>query len=313
MDSSSVKINYLGLLKDKRTIVLLGTLLLLLLVCSCGFVLLVISITKDTDIDNDKRVSDEDVTTLEESYTPTPTEEPVQYFSVESVTDGDTLRIDYEGESTPIRLLAIEAPELSHPTLPTECYATESKSALEKLLSGNEIRIEYDSIQSERDQYDRLLAYVYVQQEEEEIFVNEHMIQYGYASVYTDLPSDFKDQFLELQDSAKSNQEGIWSDSCACDKKEVSRECTSCNEATVTFSNWDCSEYNAKAQDSSCASMCATSNPDPAPPVQTYTCNCSKTCGQMNSCQEAYFQLNTCGCSARDGDKDGVPCESLCR
>lgn len=44
-----------------------------------------------------------------------------------------------------------------------------------------------------------------------------------------------------------------------------------------------------------------------------YTCNCSKTCGQMSSCEEAYFQLNTCGCSARDGDKDGVPCESICQ
>ena len=45
----------------------------------------------------------------------------------------------------------------------------------------------------------------------------------------------------------------------------------------------------------------------------TYGCNCSKTCTQMSSCSEAYYQLNTCGCSRRDGDSDGVPCESLCR
>ncbi len=43
-----------------------------------------------------------------------------------------------------------------------------------------------------------------------------------------------------------------------------------------------------------------------------YSCNCSKTCPNMNSCEEAYFQLNTCGCSVRDGDDDGVPCENIC-
>ena len=61
------------------------------------------------------------------------------------------------------------------------------------------------------------------------------------------------------------------------------------------------------------------STPEPAPaPARTYAaptygCNCSKMCTQMSSCSEAYFQLNTCGCSRRDGDNDGVPCESLCR
>jgi len=44
-----------------------------------------------------------------------------------------------------------------------------------------------------------------------------------------------------------------------------------------------------------------------------YSCNCSKTCKAMASCDEAYYQLNSCGCSARDGDDDGIPCESLCR
>ena len=57
----------------------------------------------------------------------------------------------------------------------------------------------------------------------------------------------------------------------------------------------------------------------PAPePVQVqdtgpnYSCYPSKTCGQMTSCEEAYFYLNVCGDSARDGDGDGVPCESIC-
>lgn len=48
------------------------------------------------------------------------------------------------------------------------------------------------------------------------------------------------------------------------------------------------------------------------PAAPGFVCNCSKTCGSMASCQEAYFQLQQCGCSARDGDGDGVPCETIC-
>jgi len=43
-----------------------------------------------------------------------------------------------------------------------------------------------------------------------------------------------------------------------------------------------------------------------------WSCSCSKTCSQMSSCDEAYFQLNNCGWGARDGDNDGVPCETIC-
>lgn len=50
----------------------------------------------------------------------------------------------------------------------------------------------------------------------------------------------------------------------------------------------------------------------PVPQAPAFTCDCSKTCSAMASCEEAKFQLNQCGCKARDGDGDGVPCESIC-
>lgn len=56
----------------------------------------------------------------------------------------------------------------------------------------------------------------------------------------------------------------------------------------------------------------ATAVPAAAPAQPAYSCNCSKTCGAMSSCAEAYYQLNNCGCRRRDGDNDGVPCESIC-
>ncbi len=84
------------------------------------------------------------------------------------------------------------------------------------------------------------------------------------------------------------------------------------------------------AADSSCTGIPGIVNPAPEtvtsqpaapaaqpqtpaqPAASSFTCSCSKTCGQMASCEEAYFQLNQCGCGRRDGDNDGVPCESIC-
>lgn len=47
---------------------------------------------------------------------------------------------------------------------------------------------------------------------------------------------------------------------------------------------------------------------------ESFTCDSEKKyCKHMDSCDEAYFYLNQCGRKRMDGDKDGVPCESLCK
>jgi hypothetical protein len=44
-----------------------------------------------------------------------------------------------------------------------------------------------------------------------------------------------------------------------------------------------------------------------------FSCGGKRTCGQMSGCAEAMFHLSQCGLGRLDGDKDGVPCEKLCR
>lgn len=44
-----------------------------------------------------------------------------------------------------------------------------------------------------------------------------------------------------------------------------------------------------------------------------FACGSKRTCKDMTSCAEAKFHLNTCGLSRLDSDRDGVPCEALCR
>lgn len=42
-------------------------------------------------------------------------------------------------------------------------------------------------------------------------------------------------------------------------------------------------------------------------------CGGKSACGQMSSCAEAKHYLQDCGLTKLDRDRDGIPCESLCR
>lgn len=45
----------------------------------------------------------------------------------------------------------------------------------------------------------------------------------------------------------------------------------------------------------------------------SFRCGSKTKCSQMASCEEAYFYLNKCGVRSLDRDKDGIPCESICK
>ena len=53
-----------------------------------------------------------------------------------------------------------------------------------------------------------------------------------------------------------------------------------------------------------------TSRPSPS---ASFQCGVKRTCGEMTSCEEARFYLDRCGIKGLDRDRDGVPCETLCR
>ena len=116
------------------------------------------------------------------------------------VIDGDTF-IASNGET--IRLLGIDTPEDGEP------FYDEATAALLDLLDTNEIRLEYDY--RKRDKYNRLLAYVFT----DENFVNRELIKNGLASVYIFPASmknfDYRRMLIEDQLSARQSKLGIWS------------------------------------------------------------------------------------------------------
>lgn len=93
--------------------------------------------------------------------------------TVIEVIDGDTFIL---ASREKVRLICIDAPEINSDA------GLESKNFLEKLILGKEVRLEKDI--SDKDQYDRLLRYVYVDSNGEEIFVNKELVKRSYASAF---------------------------------------------------------------------------------------------------------------------------------
>lgn len=134
-------------------------------------------------------------------------------FEVREVVDGDTFKIWYQTGEQSIRLLWLDAPELSLlRTKKKGCLAEESKAYLEKLVLGKQVRLEFDPTQNKTDSYKRWLNYVYV----DDLLVNREMINNGYAKEYTfKVPYTERSLFLDAQQSAQSESLGLW-DSIVC-------------------------------------------------------------------------------------------------
>lgn len=134
----------------------------------------------------------------------------VQYLNVTKIVDGDTFRADDGSEKgIIIRLIGVDAPE-SRITgrKPIAYYGQQSKEYLTKLLENKKIRLEYDV--DKTDQYDRILAYVYLP---DGTFVNAEVVKQGYAMVMTIPPNvRYAEKFLKFQQRARRSNRGLWND-----------------------------------------------------------------------------------------------------
>lgn len=131
---------------------------------------------------------------------------------VEMVFDGDTLLLE-NGEK--VRLIGIDAPECSSVTDPAEFegldedylyeWAVKAKLYLEDRVLYEEISLVYDW--EKRDEYGRILAYVYVNGE----MINRTMIEKGYARATPEFSFKYREEFVQLEDEAKQENRGMWS------------------------------------------------------------------------------------------------------
>jgi micrococcal nuclease len=118
---------------------------------------------------------------------------------VTEVVDGDTIRADFGGVNERIRLIGFDTPERGEP------FSDEATRALAALVDDREVDLEFDV--ERRDQYDRLLAYVWVGS----ALANTEMLRAGLATLYTVPPNvAHVDALQAAQDEAQSAERGIW-------------------------------------------------------------------------------------------------------
>ena len=125
------------------------------------------------------------------------------------------------------------------------------------------------------DRYGRTVGKIFL----DNLNINREMVRGGHAWVYRRYTKD--DILLKLEEYAKQNMLGLWA---------LPEE--------LRIAPWEW-RRGKKGKESNLTIL--------------LECKNKTTCRQMQNCDEAKFYLRNCGLTRIDGDKDGIPCESLCR
>lgn len=206
-------------------------------------------------------------------------------YQVVNVTDGDTFKVMVDGKTETVRMVGINSPETVDPRKSLECFGTEASNKLKSLLENQEVQLESDSTQSDRDKYNRLLRFVVVNNED----IGLKMIQEGYAyeALYSSTPHRLREAYVQAQKIAESEQKGLWAEG-----------------ACPVFTPKPLATNSPLLETSSNGKNC--NGPD-------------LDCSDFANHAEAQQFFNSCGWSAENdpmkldsvGVGDGVACESL--
>jgi len=143
------------------------------------------------------------------SREPSSIKEASAVYRVVEVIDGDTIKVDIGGEIEAVRLVGMDTPEIAGPHNPQDDYfGPEAARYTKQLLENQPVYLIPDPMQSNRDKYNRLLRYVFL---EDGTLVNAKLVAEGYAYNYIYEPFQFMKQFDYLEKQAKENQLGLWS------------------------------------------------------------------------------------------------------
>ena len=164
-------------------------------------------LNKEKDESNESKNNIIENIVNEEKETASIKENPSEeLYEVIKVVDGDTIQIMFDGKKERLRLIGIDTPESVHPdeTKNTENGVLASEYT-KSLLNGKKVSLEFDVEQ--RDQYGRLLAYVYLDGE----MINKKLIKDGYAQLETVPPNvKYVEEFTALLKEAKEAKRGLW-------------------------------------------------------------------------------------------------------
>jgi micrococcal nuclease len=134
---------------------------------------------------------------------------PVDVFAtttaeVVRVIDGDTIDVRLGGKIERVRYIGIDTPEPYVGSAP-ECFASEATEVNRMLVEDSLVTLVRD--QEDRDDYDRLLRYVYIG----ETFVNLALAEGGHATALPIQPNTrFAREIYAATQAAQADKRGLW-------------------------------------------------------------------------------------------------------
>ena len=128
-------------------------------------------------------------------------------YSVTHFVDGDTIAINMDSKEEKVRFIGVDTPETHKPNTPVQCYGPAAAAFTKNLIGGQRVRLEADSLNTNRDRYNRLLRYVYLP---DGTLINKQIIANGYGFYYPYFPFSKAKEFAAAQGSAQATHKGLW-------------------------------------------------------------------------------------------------------
>ena len=211
------------------------------------------------------------------------TTDTTETATVSRVVDGDTIEVEFEsGQSDRVRIIGVDTPETFSSNQSSEYGNITDLDCLDKwgdaatqyardILNNKTIKLVQDPLVQERDYYDRLLAYIEINGQD----FGVRLLEEGYARVYIEGQSTRKNNYLKLEQQARSNKVGLW----ACS-----------GEDNIPVNTGNKSKYDPLGPDRDCGDFSIWSE------------------------AQSFFKAAggpTRDPHRLDGDNDGIACESL--
>ncbi len=134
------------------------------------------------------------------------TQNPGLYRVVE-FSDGDTVSVNMNGTTEKVRFIGVDTPETHDPRKAIQCFGQAAAQYTKDLIGNQELRLDADPTNQNRDRYNRLLRYVYLPDGR---LVNAEIIKNGYGFAYVSFPFQKLDEFRALQVEAREQNRGLW-------------------------------------------------------------------------------------------------------
>ena len=127
-------------------------------------------------------------------------------YAVKQFVDGDTVLVDMNGREEKIRFIGIDTPETHKENTPVQCYGPAAAAYTKNRVGSQRIRLVSDTLTTNRDRYERLLRYVYL---EDGSNLNLELVQKGYAFAYA-FPFAKSEEFNKAMEQAQTAKVGLW-------------------------------------------------------------------------------------------------------